>query len=331
MAAVRVAALVADPRVDDVVVANRTHERAVALAERLGARAVPWAGLDGVGPDGVGQDATVVALSTTGHGAVLREVLKRGQPVLCEKPIAADVAETVELSELASRHETVLQVGFQRRFDRGLREVHERIRDGRLGTLYSLRIISHDHAPAGRDFIANSGGIFRDLHVHDLDLVRWLTGEEVATVYATGTVRAHQEYAEFGDADVSLVHAVTTGGIQVSIHGARHDPVGLDVRVEAFGSLDSVSAGLNDRTPLHAVDGGEPTGRAAAAPYSGFVDRFQDAFDAETVAFVDVVAGTRVNPCPPSEALESLRAAIACQRSADTGAVVRVGDVGLSP
>jgi myo-inositol 2-dehydrogenase/D-chiro-inositol 1-dehydrogenase len=339
MGVVRATALAADPRVDEVVISNRSPDRAVALAEQLQGpgrplgdrpqvRAAPWEERDSLD-----QDATVVTLATSGHDEVLRRVLTRGRPVLCEKPIAPGLAETVELIELAAGHGTVLQVGFQRRFDSGLRELQERIHDGRLGTVYALRLISHDHEPAPREFIEHSGGVFRDLHVHDLDLVRWLTGEEVETVYATGAVRLHQEYADFDDADVSLIHAVTTSGIQVSIHGARHDPLGLDVRVEAFGSLDSATAGLNARTPLHLVDGSLAAGAdgSAAAAYSGFVDRFREAFDAETAAFVDLVAGLRDNPCPPGEALESLRAALACQRSADTGTVVRVADVDLTP
>ena len=198
------------------------------------------------------------------------------------------------------------------------------IDNGNLGTLYSLTMTSHDHTPSAREFIAGSGGIFRDLHVHDFDLVRWLTGSEVETVMATKSVREHRDYADFDDADVSAIHAVTVGGVPVLITGTRHDALGHDVRLEAFGSLDSVSAGLNARTPLRTMERDLPLN---VDPYTGFVDRFRDAFRNETHSFVSLALGEIANPCPPDAALESLRLAIACEQSAASGTPVDVTQV----
>lgn len=162
------------------------------------------------------------------------------------------------------------------------------------------------------------------MHVHDFDLIRWLTGSEVERVSATRAVRENQDYADFDDADVSSVIAVTTNGIQVIITGTRHDALGHDVRLEAFGSKDSVSAGLNSRTPLRAMEGELALN---VNPYRGFVDRFRDAFRNETESFVSFARGDIANPCPPDSALESLRIAIACEESIASGASVRVSDV----
>ncbi len=319
MGAIRVEDLAADPRVQEVLVANRTEARAAELAERFGVRSLPWSALEDVDVDG-----TVVALSTAAHGDQLTRVLSRGRPVLCEKPIALTLGDTESAIALAEQQGATLQIGFQRRFDTGIRAVRDHIAGGGMGILYALRLLSHDHSPSTPEFLAGSGGIFRDLHVHDLDLVRWLTGEQIATVFATSAVRAHPQYAEFDDADVSLIHAVTTSGVQVSVHGARHDALGHDVRLEALGSADSVATGLSHRTPLRSLD--EDLG-TNAAPYVGFIDRFRDAFRRETAAFVSLVTGEGPNPCPPEAALESLRAAIACERSVATGAPVRVVDI----
>lgn len=319
MGAIRVEDLAADPRVDEVLVANRSDARAAELADRHSVRHLPWSQALEADVDG-----TVVALATDAHADLLESVLRRGRPVLCEKPIALTLEDTSRIIALAHDEATPLQIGFQRRFDVGIRAIRDQIADGRLGVVYSLRLLSHDHTPSSIDFLAGSGGIFRDLHVHDLDLIRWLTSSEIETVHATKAVRAHQQYSEYDDADVSLIHAVTSSGIQVSVHGARHDAVGHDVRVEAFGSLDSVTAGLDPRTPLHALGTGAWEG---ALPYSGFVDRFREAFRHETGAFVRLVSGQDENPCPPEAALESLRAAIACEMSAATGAPVRVDQV----
>jgi myo-inositol 2-dehydrogenase/D-chiro-inositol 1-dehydrogenase len=319
MGAIRVEDLTADARVDEVLVANRTESRAASLAASFGAVHVPWS--DASGSD---VDATVVAVGTDAHGTLLDAVLQQGRPVLCEKPIALTLGGTQHAIDVAERHGTALQIGFQRRFDPAIREVHDRIRDGRVGVLYSMTMTAHDHTPSPREFIAGSGGIFRDMHVHDLDLVRWLAGTEVETVYATKAVRAQHQYAEFDDADVSTILAVTTSGVQVLITGTRHDALGQDVRLEAHGSLDSVSAGLNSRTPLHALEGDLSIG---ANPYTGFVDRFREAFREETAAFVALALGQADNACPPDSALESLRIAIACEESVACGGPVRVADI----
>lgn len=319
MGAIRVEDLAADPRVSEVLVTNRNEQKASELAGLFHATVIPWeAALTPVA------DAVVVAVGTDAHDHVLRGILPQGIPVLCEKPIAMTLAATTELIELAKASDSPLQIGFQRRFDEPIRAVHDVIASGEIGTLYSLTMTAHDHTPSAREFIAGSGGIFRDMHVHDFDLVRWLTGSEVESVSATRAVRENQDYAEFDDADVSSVIAVTTSGVQVIITGTRHDALGHDVRLEAFGSQDSVSAGLNSRTPLRAI---ENDLNLNANPYRGFVDRFRDAFRNETHAFVSFALGETANPCPPDSALESLRIAIACEQSIATGQATRVAEV----
>jgi myo-inositol 2-dehydrogenase/D-chiro-inositol 1-dehydrogenase len=317
MGAIRVEDLAADPRVDEVLVTNRSEARARDLADRFGATAVPWGTLPRV-------DGTVVALATDAHGSLLDDVLALGTPALCEKPIALTLDETERIIAAAARSGAPLQIGFQRRFDAGMREVHDRVARGDVGQIYSMALLSHDHEPSSVEFLAGSGGIFRDLHVHDFDLVRWITGSEVETVYATKAVRAHRQYAEFDDADVAMVQAVTASGVQVNVRGARHDALGHDVRLELHGERDSLAAGLNRRTPLHGVDGSLDLN---ADPYLGFVDRFREAFRQETASFVGLVGDENPNPCPPDSALESLRTAIACERSVAAGVPVRVAEV----
>lgn len=319
MGALRVEDLSADPRVEEVLVTNRTSDRADLLAAQFGARTVPW---DRATDDLA--DAIVVAVGTDAHEGLLEPLLRHRRPLLCEKPIALTLARTQRIIDHADALGVPLQVGFQRRFDPALRDMHEAITQGTVGTLYSLRMMAHDHAPSPREFIAGSGGIFRDMHVHDFDLIRWLTGSEVAQVFATQAVRHHLDYADFGDGDVTAIHAVTADGVQVVVTGTRHDALGQDVRVEAFGSADSVSAGLNQRTPLRVLEGDLPLGDH---PYTGFVDRFRAAFRGETAAFVSMARGEIENPCPPTAALESLRIAIACEFSVASGGPVAVADV----
>ena len=319
MGAIRVEDLAADPRVGRIHIANRTEGRAAELADRFGAQTLPWAGIAAADVD-----AFIVAVGTDMHTALLTEILPRGLPVLCEKPIAATLGETERMIDLADQYGAPMQIGFQRRFDPAIASIRTDIEAGRLGTLYSLTMTAHDMTPSPREFIAGSGGIFRDMHVHDFDLLRWLTDSEVETVYATSAVRAHHQYAEFDDADVASISAVTSSGVQAIITGTRHDARGHDVRLEVFGSSDSVSAGLNPRTPMRTAEGDLVL---ESPPYAGFVDRFREAFRAETAAFVSFASGDIANPCPPDCALESLRIAIACEEAVRTGAPVRVAEV----
>ena len=327
MGVIRAEDLAADGRVDELVITSRSPARASELAARVGGTTSPW----GEWPEA---DAYCVTTATDTHAELLDEIVPRGRPVLIEKPLAMTLAETDALIAMSS--DITLQVGFQRRFDAGLRRMREAIELGRLGTLYSLTLTAHDIAPGSPEFIAGSGGTFRDMLVHDLDLARWLGGSDIATVYATGTVRHHPDYAEAGDYDVVAAHLTLESGVPVLISGTRHDPVGHDIRAEAFGSLDSMVAGINPRTPLHAADVAQgqllgvylSDGALEVDTYRGFMDRFRAAFTAETSAFVDVVRGERTNPCTPQDARAALAAAIACEVSAREGRVVEMAEIG---
>lgn len=319
MGGIRAQDLARDPRIDDVLIANRTPERAKDLATHIDATAIDWSAiLD------VEADAYVMALATDAHSDLLTDLLARGVPVLCEKPIALTINETRQICELAQASGAQLQIGFQRRFDAGMAQAQQAVASGQLGKLYDIVLTSRDHTPPDRTFLPGSGGIFRDLHVHDLDLVAWVSGSPIATVQAASVIRGEGHYAEFDDADITRIIARTESGVLASICGARHDARGHDVRMEVFGSSDSLSAGITSRTPLATLD--DPDLGIDIDPYTGFIDRFREAFRTETKSFVDVIGGA-TNPCPPESALDALRAAIACEVSARSGAVVTVADV----
>lgn len=319
MGTVRTEDLANNPKVNQILVVNRSREKANQLAERNRATAIEWDSIESSGAE-----AAIITVGTAAHEDVLGRVLPLGIPVLCEKPIALSLSGTSEAIEMAQRYKTEIQVGFQRRYDQAIKAVKENIAAGRVGTLYSMRMLSHDAAPSPRGFIAGSGGIFRDLHVHDFDLVSWLTGSAIKSVFATKAVRYNMDYELFDDADVSTISAVTENGVQVSISGARHDALGHDVRLEVFGSMDSISAGLVSKTPLRTMENELPLNSSA---YESFMERFRAAYSSETNAFVDFAFGETDNPCPPESALESLRVASACEESIRTGMPVDVSSI----
>ncbi|MDA2975305.1 MAG: Gfo/Idh/MocA family oxidoreductase [Actinomycetota bacterium] len=298
------------PGVEDLVIFNRSLETGSALASKFQAKAMPLDQLFDQDFDGY-----VVATATDAHAHWLTRLIEKGKPILCEKPIALTVEETDQIIDLADKHKTEIQIGFQRRFDAGIAKAQQAAVSGQLGVLYQMHMFAHDHEPSTVEFLAGSGGIFRDLHVHDFDLVRWITNSEVVSVYATKAVRVYEQYAVYDDADAALIHLVTQDGTQVSISGTRHNPIGNDVHMEIFGSKDSIAVGVNSRTPINVIE--QDIG-INQNPYLGFVDRFRAAFRAETQAFLQLVAGELPNPCPPSSAREALRIAIACEEAVAT-------------
>ena len=266
-------------------------------------------------------DGYVVATATNSHIEILDKLIPLGKPILCEKPISLTVEETDLVIENCAKYGTQIQVGFQRRFDPPISLAANKVSSGQVGTLYAMHMYAHDHRPSTLEFLEGSGSIYRDLHVHDFDLVRWITQSEIAKVYATQAVREHQQYAKYNDADVSLISLTTESGVQVAITGTRHNPVGHDVRFEIFGSGDSISVGLNAKTPIHDIEG--ELGFAEIR-YSGFIERFRQAFAEESRAFINFVDGKTANPCPPINARQALRVAIACEESILSGSAVEL-------
>lgn len=308
MAAFRARWLAASTEVGELVIGSRQPERARELASEVGGRAGDYD--DVLGSE---LDALVIATATPAHLEQIEAGARRGLPMLCEKPIALSLEDTERAIAAVECAGVALQIAFQRRFDAAWRAARELVAAGALGTLYSIRVASHDHEPAPERFIPGSGGIFRDLHVHDFDALRWVTGVEVERVYATGAVREWSRFAAHDDLDTSAVLLELRGGVPALVSGSRHDPRGYDFRADILGSRDSVAIGLDRRTPLRSLEpGAQPP---PERPYMGFLDRFEAAFRAEMHAFLELVAGAGANHCPPREALEALRVAIACERS----------------
>lgn len=312
------------PEVDEVFIGNRTVGRAEKLAEEVGGRA-------GSVEEAIasGSDAVFVSLATGLHAEALHRCIEAKRPIFCEKPIALTLEETEAVIEHAKEADVFIQVAFQRRLDPDYLRAKREIRDGSVGTLYSLRISAHDAEPAPEGFIASSGGTYRDLHVHDFDLARWLTGMEVERVYAVGSVRGFERYAKHGDVDNTAILMNMSDGLPVLITGARHNPRGHDFRLEVFGSEDSLSVGQNSASQPRPVEPDSVLPKKG--PYRDFIERFGESLRRETVAFVEVIKGERENPSPPESAMEALRVAVACEVSRKEGRAVRVSEIEADP
>src|SRR4051794_703073 len=275
--------LTALPQVDEVLLYDPVPGRAELAATEPSTRAVP--ALDDLLKE---SDGVLVATPTDTHPTLVRACLAAGRPVLCEKPIAAHLDAMTELVKEIEAATVPVLVGFQRRFAPAMVELHRRITSGELGAVYHVRATGFDANPPDFAYLPTSGGIFRDLLIHDLDAVPWLVGEPVVEVYASGSVLVDDAFAQADDVDNCVVTLKFAGGAHALLAGGRHDPLGYDHRIEVLGSKDSLAVGVDPRTPLTSL---EPDGpRVAADAYPGFPERFHRAYLNEMAVFVDVVA-----------------------------------------
>lgn len=303
-----------------LVVADVAPERALDVAGRLDVTALP---LDEAISTA---DALVIAASSTAHAELIRAGLARQLPIFCEKPLATGLDATRALVEEIEAAGVPFQLGFQRRFDAGYREARRLVESGELGRLYVVRMAGHDPEPPHEAYIPASGGIFNDFSVHDFDVLRWLTGQEVDEVYADGAVLGFEVFARYDDVDTAVATLRLADGTLCVLTTSRHDPLGYDIRTELFGSRDSVSVGLGPHTPMRSVEPGVPP--PAGPAWRMFIDRFHDAYREELRAFLSVARGEMQSACSARDGLESVRVAVAARRSLSEHRPVKLAEVG---
>ncbi|PXX64169.1 myo-inositol 2-dehydrogenase/D-chiro-inositol 1-dehydrogenase [Nocardia tenerifensis] len=309
------------PNVANVVVADADPGRARAAADKLGLEFAP--DLDALFAADI--DGLVITTATDSHPELITRAVDAGLPVFCEKPVAADIEGTLAVLDHVQNSTVPVQIGFQRRFDAGYRAARAAIASGSLGWLHTLRATTLDPTPPPADYIPRSGGIFRDCGVHDFDIIRWLTGREIVSVYATGTNQGDPVFTESGDVDTAAALLRLDNDTLATVSLTRYNGAGYDVRLEALGSLSNAIVGLDDRSPLTSV---EPDYIPSTfPPYPGFMERFRRAYTEELAAFVSVVTGTLKNPCSPTDALEAFYVAEACELSRREDRPVDVAEV----
>jgi myo-inositol 2-dehydrogenase/D-chiro-inositol 1-dehydrogenase len=258
-----------------------------------------------------GIDGVVIAASTAAHPNLIRAAVAAGLPVFCEKPVAATAAEAVEVLEHAAGAR--IQIGYNRRFDPAIAAARDAVISGELGELRTVRSTTMDPAPPPDAYLRGSGGIFRDCSVHDFDVIRFVTGREVVEVYATGSDRGADVFADTGDASTTAAILTLDDGTLAVVSNTRYNGRGYDVRLELHGTLDSIAAGLEDRLPIRSAEPGATF--PAGPPHDFFMDRFAEAYRRELAAFIDMAAGLRDSPCTVADAVEAGWIAEACTLS----------------
>jgi myo-inositol 2-dehydrogenase/D-chiro-inositol 1-dehydrogenase len=309
------------PAIDSLVVTDLVPERTKHVVDRYGAEGVD--SLDALLAAGVA--GVIIAASTNAHTSLVLSCVEAGLPTLCEKPVAPSAAEGAELLRRLAGSDVPVQIGFQRRYDAAIAAAKAAVDSGELGWINTVRSTTLDPEPPTPEYVAVSGGMFRDCGVHDFDIIRWITGQEAVEVYAVGSNRGAGFFRELGDVDTSAVIVTFADGTIGVVSNTRYNGRGYDVRLEVHGSEDSVAAGIDAKWPIRSTEPGATY--PAGDPHRFFMDRFQPAFRAEFETFLDVVAGNRPSPCTVADGLEADWIAEACARSVKEHRPVRIEEV----
>ena len=310
--------LAASPDARLVCVHDPVASAATAVGERHGAQAVSdvEAALNG------GVDAVLIASSTNTHVELITAAARAGKAVFCEKPIDLSLQRVAQCWDAVRECGVPIQIGFNRRYDASHRRVRNLVADGVIGSLQQVIITSRDPEPPPLSYARVSGGLFRDMMIHDFDLARFVLAEEPVSITAVGSVRVTPELAALGDVDTAMVLMTTASGIQCHINCSRRAVYGYDQRLEAHGSAGMACSGNRraDEARLYTADGA-----GAPAPLQRFfIERYDAAYRAELADFIDAVATGREPSVTFEDGRRALVLAEAAVESLATGGTVPV-------
>jgi len=303
-----------------VAIADPVAEAAKAVADRHGCaiRTIDEiAGSDDV-------DAVAICTPTDTHADLIERFSKLGKAIFCEKPIDLDLARVLDCLAVVEDTGATLMVGFNRRFDPDFMALKAAIDDGRVGDVEMITIVSRDPGAPPADYIKRSGGIFRDMTIHDFDVARWLLGEEVESVMAQGSVLTDPEIGKLGDYDSTNVILRTASGRQAIITNSRRATYGYDQRVEVLGSKGLVALRNTQEANIELASA---DGFRSPPLLNFFMQRYATAYENEIAAFVASVTSGAAVPTTGHDGLMALALADAAVMSAAEGRAVKVSEV----
>jgi len=306
----------AQARLHSVVDVNR--DAAVKLAQAHGAEALTSVdqALANKEVNGV-----LIASSTNTHVDYLIKAAQAGKAIFCEKPIDLDLARADGAIAEIQKAKVPCLIAFNRRFDPSFRKLHDDLRSGAVGKLETVIITSRDPSPPPLEYVKVSGGLFRDMMIHDLDMARWLLGEEPVELYASASCLVDSAIGKAGDVDTAVVTLRTASGVQAVISNSRRATYGYDQRIEVLGSKGMLQAGNVLGTTVSRWNG---EGVAADKPLNFFLERYGAAYRAEWDAFVTAVeTGKPVSP-DAQDGRKALVLADAATQSAKSGKPIAI-------
>jgi myo-inositol 2-dehydrogenase/D-chiro-inositol 1-dehydrogenase len=266
-------------------------------------------------------EVILICSPTPTHAEFTEAAARAGKHVFCEKPIALDPERIGRTLEVVDDAGVKLQVGFNRRFDPTFARLREAVVDGEVGDVHLVKIVARDPSPPPIEYVADSGGMFLDMTIHDFDMVRFLSGSEVEEVQAFGAVLVDPAIGAAGDVDTAVVTLKLANGAIAVIENSRRAVFGYDQRIEVFGSKGGIEAFNESPCQVRLRTG---RGERAENPLYFFLQRYQRSFVAELEAFVASIREDREPPVTGRDGLIPVLIGIAAKRSMSENRPVRV-------
>lgn len=270
-------------------------------------------------------DAILVCTPTDLHADYVVRAAKAGKAVFCEKPIDLSLEKVRKTLALVEQAGTPLMLAFNQRFDPHFQEIRKGIEEGKIGRLRSIHITSRDPSPPPISYIRQSGGLFMDMSIHDLDMARYLLNDEIVEVYAKGFNIIDPKIGAVGDIDTGYILLTSKNQVTVFIENSRQSSYGYDQRLEVFGSKGMMMAENPLKTNhVYLYSGG--THRPRNQDF--FIDRYAESYKAEMYAFIEALNQKKPMPITGEDGLQATLLALAAEKSMKENRPVRLAEIG---
>jgi myo-inositol 2-dehydrogenase / D-chiro-inositol 1-dehydrogenase len=310
------------PETKTVAITDINHKAAEELAARCGIPRVAASAEEILGDESI--EAVLICTNTPTHAELIVKAAEAGKHIFCEKPIALELDKIDWALAAVKKAGVKLQVGFNRRFDSNFLRVRQAVADGEIGKPSLMHIISRDPAPPPMEFVRTSGGIFRDMMIHDFDMARYLMGDEVEEIYAAGGVLVEPAFKAEDDLDSAVVVLHFRSGAIGTIDNSRKAVFGYDQRVEILGSKGKIAS--ENRFANEVVVSGEKS-VYTDLPLNFFMQRYTESFALELQLFVQAVIANKPTPVTGDDARVPVVMALAARKSYDEHRPVRLKEI----
>ena len=269
-------------------------------------------------------DAVLIATSTDTHSELIEAAAKAGKAVLCEKPVDLNLERARACLSAVNATGQPVMIGFNRRFDPNFALIKEGLTAGEIGKIELLSVTSFDPAPPPLAYIKVSGGLFRDMMIHDFDMANFIMRDAPVSIAASGSCQVDPDIGAAGDIDTAVVTLSYADGRLAVIKNSRRAGYGYDQRLEVLGSEGLLQANnmLESSVVKSTIEG-----VVSAKPTYFFLERYMSAYRAEWAAFVDALRGEKPMPVTLEDGVQALAMAEAAIQSLDAGKPVALADV----
>jgi myo-inositol 2-dehydrogenase/D-chiro-inositol 1-dehydrogenase len=313
-------AITGDANAKLVAVADAMAPAAQAIADQYGCAVRSIEEIEAAGDI----DAVVICTPTTTHADLIERFAKAGKAIFCEKPVDLSLDRVKACLAVVEQTKAKLMVGFNRRFDPHFRAVRAAIDAGQIGAVEMVTITSRDPGAPPVSYIQQSGGIFRDMTIHDFDMARFLLGEEIETVFATAAVLVDPEIGKAGDFDSVSLILKTASGKQAVISNSRRATYGYDQRIEVHGATGMVAA--ENQRPV-SIEVANAQGYTRPPLHDFFMTRYTEAYAAEIAHFIKVVTEGAAPKPDGRDGMIALALADAAVKSVAEGRAVKMSEL----